>query len=361
MAIDVKHAFVSAKGDGTDSTLVRPSNWNASHNINMATNNVIGRLTAGPGPAEELPATPYMIGLLNTADFAALAVALGLPTTGDAKLTFKPAPDAGWVFADNGSIGDVGSGASYAVLATQALFTLFYNSFSDVICPLQTSTGAATSRTAQGTAVLAFSNKCRMVMPQAVGRSLIVASAAAGLPPGTIGGSDVHTLTANEMPFHTHTGVPSGSINNHDVNHTHQQQGTFNSGGESVDHSHAWSGTHGSGGMSANNVHNHTVTGAANNTTTGGGSFGAGFATAQTTSSVDINHTHNTSVGGQTGGRNVAHYHATSISGGTGYMDGNNIHGHAFTGNLMTTSGAGGGAAFSLWNPYTAWNVMIKL
>lgn len=28
----VKHAFVSAKSDGADSTLVRPSNWNANHN-----------------------------------------------------------------------------------------------------------------------------------------------------------------------------------------------------------------------------------------------------------------------------------------------------------------------------------------
>ena len=77
MAITVNHQFVSAKGDGSDATLVRPSDWNASHNINMAANKVIGRLTAGSGLAEELPVTSYMMGLLNLADFATLAAVLG--------------------------------------------------------------------------------------------------------------------------------------------------------------------------------------------------------------------------------------------------------------------------------------------
>jgi hypothetical protein len=139
MTITVKHAFVSAKGDGSDATLVRPSNWNENHDIEMATNRVLGRLTAGPGDVEELPVTSYMMALLNTADYATLAIALGLPTTGDARLTYKSTADSGWILANDGTIGDVGSGATRANLDTQALFTFFYNGFSDAVCPVQTS------------------------------------------------------------------------------------------------------------------------------------------------------------------------------------------------------------------------------
>lgn len=54
MAISLKHTFVSPKTDGTDSTLVQPSNWNAEHQLQMATARIIGRTTAGTGAAEEI-------------------------------------------------------------------------------------------------------------------------------------------------------------------------------------------------------------------------------------------------------------------------------------------------------------------
>jgi len=54
MAISLKHLFTSAKADGTDSTLVQPSNWNAEHQLRMATARIIGRTTAGTGAAEEI-------------------------------------------------------------------------------------------------------------------------------------------------------------------------------------------------------------------------------------------------------------------------------------------------------------------
>ena len=54
MAISLKHLFVSPKADGTDSTLVQPSNWNAEHQLQMATARIIGRTTAGAGAAEEI-------------------------------------------------------------------------------------------------------------------------------------------------------------------------------------------------------------------------------------------------------------------------------------------------------------------
>lgn len=55
MAISIKHAFTSAKADGTDATLVQPSNWNAEHNITLAAGKVLGRDSSGAGAVQELP------------------------------------------------------------------------------------------------------------------------------------------------------------------------------------------------------------------------------------------------------------------------------------------------------------------
>lgn len=51
----VNHAFVSAVADGGDTTLVRPSNWNANH-VMGTTSRLLGRITAGAGDIEELTA-----------------------------------------------------------------------------------------------------------------------------------------------------------------------------------------------------------------------------------------------------------------------------------------------------------------
>ena len=54
MTVSLKHTFASAKADGTDASLIQPSNWNAEHQLTLATNKVLGRATAGTGAAEEL-------------------------------------------------------------------------------------------------------------------------------------------------------------------------------------------------------------------------------------------------------------------------------------------------------------------
>jgi hypothetical protein len=56
MTISLKHAFSSGKADGGDATLVQPSNWNAEHDITMATSRILGRKTASTGAVEELTA-----------------------------------------------------------------------------------------------------------------------------------------------------------------------------------------------------------------------------------------------------------------------------------------------------------------
>lgn len=54
MTISVKHKFQSAKGDGTDDTLIQPSNWNAEHDITLASGKVLGRVSSGAGAVEEI-------------------------------------------------------------------------------------------------------------------------------------------------------------------------------------------------------------------------------------------------------------------------------------------------------------------
>lgn len=56
MTVSLKHAFVSPKSDGADSTLVRPSNWNAEHSLTCASGVILGRASSSTGAVEELTA-----------------------------------------------------------------------------------------------------------------------------------------------------------------------------------------------------------------------------------------------------------------------------------------------------------------
>lgn len=85
MTISVKHAFTSPKADGTDSTLVQPSNWNADHNLTMASGNLLGRTTAGTGAVEEISVGTGLSlssGVLDTA--GVLSIAKGGTNASDA-------------------------------------------------------------------------------------------------------------------------------------------------------------------------------------------------------------------------------------------------------------------------------------
>lgn len=55
MAVSLKHTFTSPKSDGTDSTLVQPSNWNAEHTLTAAAGKVLGRASGTAGVIQELP------------------------------------------------------------------------------------------------------------------------------------------------------------------------------------------------------------------------------------------------------------------------------------------------------------------
>lgn len=57
MALSLAHAFVSAKPNGGDASLVQPADWNAPHALTLATQRAVGRNTAGAGAAEEVTAS----------------------------------------------------------------------------------------------------------------------------------------------------------------------------------------------------------------------------------------------------------------------------------------------------------------
>ena len=54
MAISLKHKFQSAKSDGGDASLVRPSNWNDEHDITLAASRLLGRHSGTGGAAQEI-------------------------------------------------------------------------------------------------------------------------------------------------------------------------------------------------------------------------------------------------------------------------------------------------------------------
>lgn len=86
MAISLKHLFTSPKADGTDTTMVQPSNWNAEHVITMARFRLIGRTTAGSTAAEEIEVGSNLtlqsltLALASTVSITALTAADSITT-----------------------------------------------------------------------------------------------------------------------------------------------------------------------------------------------------------------------------------------------------------------------------------------
>lgn len=80
MAISLKHSFTSSVPDDGDTSLVRPSNWNAEHTLTAATDTVLGRSSVGTGAVEEIPVTAAGRAILDDVDAAAQRTTLGLGT-----------------------------------------------------------------------------------------------------------------------------------------------------------------------------------------------------------------------------------------------------------------------------------------
>jgi len=127
---------------------------------------------------------------------------------GTIRFTLCTTPEVGWLFFDDGTIGDATSGASHANADSVNLFTVMFDGFSDANAPILTSAGAATTRGAQGNAAAAWAAHARISLPKALGRAFGVAGAAGtGLTARALGaavGAETHVLTVAELALHSH-------------------------------------------------------------------------------------------------------------------------------------------------------------
>lgn len=227
MTIQIKHAFTSAKGDGGDATLVRPSNWNALHTTSMATGNLLGRLTAGAGSFEEIPLSALVAGALDETTGAAFLAALGLGgfESGDVKYSLNPTATAGWVAVTSASttLGKVGSGATYAAADAQTLYEIVWNAVSNTYAAVSGGRGAS--------ATADFTAGKTLTLPWFPGRAIIGAGSGGILTTrvqGENGGAETVTLTTNEMPSHYHVaGI-------YDPTHAHSTNAVLNSFGGGI-------------------------------------------------------------------------------------------------------------------------------
>ena len=218
MTLSIKHKFVSAKTDGTDATLIRPSNWNDAHDISLSTNSLIGRATAGAGPAEEITCTALARAILASADAGAVLVALGLGafSTGDVKLTLKASADPGWIMMNDQTIGSVSSAAAFASADAQALYELIWTNVSDTYAPVTGGRG--------GTASGDFGAGKPMRLTKVLGRALAAAGSGSGLSSRMLGatvGEEANVLTIANLIQHDHT------VFLNDPGHTHSYQAGF--------------------------------------------------------------------------------------------------------------------------------------
>lgn len=231
-----------------------------------------------------------------------------------------------WLPVQGQSIGSPSSGASVADNKLLRLYTALWS-----VTSLTVNGGRGASSAADWSA-----NKS-LLLPDARGRSLVVAGQGSGLANRSIGslfGAESQALTASQLPT-THS--MSGNTNSDGV---HAHTSTSATGG-----SHSHTGT----SNSVNAVHNHTLTVDIVNNARGTGS--GNVMTNLTTDSSPLGRTiadgaatHSHTISTDTA---VAHSHTITVDNSLG-------HQHAFTLNL-----GGGGQSFSIVQPSLALTLLV--
>ena len=156
---------------------------------------------------------------------------------------------------------------------------------------------------------------------------------------GAAGGADVHTLTAAQIPSHSHG---SGTL-------AASSAGSHSHSRGSLTASSAGSHSHGGGSLTASSAGSHTHTIAAVNGTSGGPGLQRSTGTGSTTTGSGGSHSHSISGSTSSGGS-----HSHSISGST---SSGGSHSHSISG---STGSIGGGGAHNNVQPTIILNQIIK-
>jgi microcystin-dependent protein len=201
MTVSNKHKFVSAKGDGPDATIVRPSNWNSEHDLLMAGSNVLGRTAAGQGPVTELAAGAYGLSLLAAATADAFNALAGTMPVGAVMSHLSGTTPPGWVRANGNTISSLaGVGSEMHAAVCLNLFVFLYTNFPDTVCPV--------SGGRSGNAVNDFNANKTLRLPDMRGRAprgddAMGAAVANVNPGGTIGvtgGAATRSIAVANLP-----------------------------------------------------------------------------------------------------------------------------------------------------------------
>jgi microcystin-dependent protein len=203
---------------------------------------------------------------------------------GDIKYSCVKAAPSGWLILNGNSIGNAASGGTARANAdTAVLFAILWDNYAQTELPIQTSTGAASTRGAS--AAVDYAANKRMPLPDIRGRVVAgwdnlanVARLTAPLDDtfGAAGGSATHTLSSAEMPVHTHDGssLSTNTTGAHGHTIAMETSGDDNPGGGDSRISTS-GGSSGSANpatyISANSAgnHAHTVSGNVGNAGTG--------------------------------------------------------------------------------------------
>ncbi|RVG01623.1 hypothetical protein CN172_04330 [Sinorhizobium meliloti] len=168
------------------------------------------------------------------------AKAAGLVPPGAVQGFMRTSAPTGWVKANGGTIGSSSSGATTRAAAdTEALFTVFWESFSNTILPIQNSAGAASTRGASAAAdfvankrLPVFDFRTRYVRGADDGLGFD-ATITVGATQADIIKNHIHTGTTASSGAHTHS-VPTGGTGGGNAAQTGPQSGngiTTNSSG----------------------------------------------------------------------------------------------------------------------------------